>query len=66
MNMPCISKPAYYKQVDNILAAVEDEAEEEMRKAAERLRQRILEENPDKDENECIYHGLRNLLLGVM
>lgn len=26
MNMPCLSKPAYYKQVDNILEALEDEA----------------------------------------
>ena len=59
MNMPCISKPAYYKQVDNILAAVEDEAEEEMRKAAERLRQCILEENPDKDENDILDAAVR-------
>ena len=52
--MPCLSKPAYYKQVDNILEALEDEAKEEMRKAGERLRQHILDENPDKDENNTL------------
>ena len=36
MNMPCLSKPAYYKQVDNILEALEDEAKEDMRKAGEK------------------------------
>ena len=37
MNIPCITKTAYYKQVDNILEALEVEAKEEMRKARERL-----------------------------
>ena len=37
MNMPCLTKTAYYKQVDNVLEALEDEAKEEMRKSAERL-----------------------------
>ena len=54
MNMPCLTKTAYYKQVDNILEALEDEAKEEMRKAGERLRQHILDENPDKDENDIL------------
>ena len=54
MNMPCLTKTAYYKQVDNILEALEDEAKEEMRKSAERLRQHILDENPDKDENDIL------------
>ena len=54
MNMPCISKTAYYKQVENILEALEVEAKEEMRKAGERLRQHILDENPDKDENDIL------------
>ena len=54
MNMPCLTKTAYYKQVDNILDALEDEAKEEMRKAGERLRQHILDENPEKDENEIL------------
>ena len=54
MNMPCLSKPAYYKQVDNILEALEDEAKEDMRKAGERLRQQILEENPEKDLDDTL------------
>ena len=45
MNMPCLSKSAYYKQVDNILEALESEAKEDMKNAGERLRQQILEEN---------------------
>ena len=48
--MPCLSKPAYKKQVDNILEALEDEAKEEMRKAGVRFRRQILEENPEKDQ----------------
>ena len=54
MNMPCLTKTAYYKQVDNVLEALEDEAKEEMRKSAERLRQHILDENPEKDENDIL------------
>ena len=50
MNMPCLSKPIYKKQVDNILEALEDEAKEEMRKAGARFRRQILEENPEKDQ----------------
>lgn len=37
MNMPCLSLPAYYKQVDTILEALEAEAKEEMRQAAIRV-----------------------------
>ena len=36
MNMPCLSEPAYYKQVDAILKALEAEANNEMRQAGER------------------------------
>ena len=54
MNMPCLSKPAYYKQLDKILEALEDEAKEDMRKAGERLRQQILEENPEKDLDDTL------------
>ena len=48
--MPCLSKPAYKKQVDNILEALEDETKEEMRKAGARFRRQILEGNPEKDQ----------------
>ena len=50
MNMPCRSKPAYKKQVENILEALEDEAKEDMRKAGARFWRQILEENPGKDQ----------------
>ena len=33
MNIPCLTRSAYYKQVDKILDAFEDEALEEMKKA---------------------------------
>ena len=55
MNMPCLTKAAYYKQVENILEALENEANEEMRNAAERLRQHILDENPEKDEQDEVF-----------
>ena len=48
--MPCLSKPAYKKQVENILEALEDEAKEDMRKAGARFWRQILEENPGKDQ----------------
>ena len=32
MNMPCLTRSAYYKQVDKILDAFEEEALEEMKK----------------------------------
>ena len=49
-----ICLPAYYKQVDNILEALEDEEKEDMRKAGARLWQQILEENPEKDRNDVL------------
>ena len=55
MNMPCLTKAAYHKQVENILEALENEANEEMRNAAERLRQHILDENPEKDEQDEVF-----------
>ena len=33
MNMPCLSKPAYYQHVDTILNALELEAQEDMKAA---------------------------------
>ena len=54
MNMPCLSSPAYYKQVDNILTSLEDEAAKEMTQAGERVRLSILDQDPDKDNNETL------------
>lgn len=42
MNMPCISQPAYYKQVEAILKALEADAYDEMRQAGQRVRNYIL------------------------
>ena len=44
MNMPCLSTRAYYKQVDNILEALEDETREELVSGGQRLRQIFMEE----------------------
>lgn len=45
MNMPCLPPPAYYKQVDTILEALEAEAKDEMKRAGIRVREHILKEN---------------------
>ena len=49
MNMPCLSTRAYYKQVDNILEALEDEAREELVSGGQRLRQIFMEEDGESD-----------------
>lgn len=43
--MPCLSPPAYYKQVDTILEALESEAKGKMKRAGIRVREHILKEN---------------------
>ena len=43
MNIPCIAKPAYCKQLDAILAAL-DEADEEMKKAGSRIGEHVFKE----------------------
>ena len=45
MNMPCLTKTAYYQHVETILDALELEALEEMKAAGQRLRKHISEEN---------------------
>lgn len=52
VNMPCLSKPAYYQQVENIRVALEQEVKEEMKQAGQRLRQQILAENPEKADDD--------------
>ena len=54
MNMPCLSRAAYYKQVDVILEALECEATEELESAGQRLRQLIMEENGVSDSTDII------------
>ena len=52
MNMPCLSKPAYYQHVETILDALELEAQEDMRAAGQRLRVHILKETGE-DNATC-------------
>lgn len=48
MNMPCLSKRAYYHHLKAIVDALELETKQHMKQAAQRLRQRILKENGRK------------------
>ncbi|CAH3151616.1 unnamed protein product [Pocillopora meandrina] len=41
MNMPCLSRAAYYKQVDVILEALESEAKEELKEFEEWRREHV-------------------------
>ena len=52
--MPCMSSCSYYKQVDSILSIVEDYTKEELTSAGQRLRNIILDENPELDKNETL------------
>ena len=54
MNMPCISKVAYYKQLEVIMEAQEDEAQEEMNRAGQKLHQTVLEESDEQDSNAVV------------
>ena len=61
MNMPCMSKQAYYNQVDIILEAQEAEAEAELLKAGEKLKKLHKQDDTDLDTdldaNESSQHG---------
>jgi len=54
MNMPCLSKPAYYQHVETILDALELEAQEEMKAAGQRLREHILKENGEQNSDSVV------------
>ena len=54
MNMPCMSTSAYQKQVDSILDVVEDYTKEELTQAGQRLRNIVLDENPDFDKDDTL------------
>lgn len=45
MNMPCLTKTAYYQHVETILNALELEAQEEMKAAGQRVQNHISAEN---------------------
>ena len=57
MNMPCLSRAAYYKQVAIILEALECEATEELKSTDQRLRQLIMEENGVSDSTDINIDG---------
>ena len=54
MNMPCMSKTAYYQHLETIVTALEREAKEEMKEAAKNLREQILKENDCEDTNSVV------------
>ena len=54
MNMPCITKTAYYQHVETILDALEVEAKIDMKQAGQRLRQLILAENGGGDSDGVV------------
>jgi hypothetical protein len=49
MNMPCISKPAYQKQMESILSVLEEEADEEMKIAANEVYE-LMKSNETADD----------------
>ena len=53
-NMPCISKPAYYSQVESIMGSLEEEAKEEIKKAGQRLQKLILAEDSKKADDDTL------------
>lgn len=54
MNMPCLSKRAYYKQVETILDVLESVTKEELLSAGQKLRKLITEENGESDTGNVI------------
>lgn len=51
---PCLSLPAYYKQEDTILEALQDEAKEKMRQARQRLLTHVLTEYGDASNGAVV------------
>ncbi len=49
MNMPCVNKTTYYQHLETIVKALEGEAGQEMKEAAQSLRERVLNENGCED-----------------
>lgn len=54
MNMPCMNPTTYYQHLETILNALEVEAKEEMKGAAERLREHILKESGCLDKTSAV------------
>ena len=61
MNMPCLSKQAYYKQVETILDVLEKVTKEELITAGQKLRNMILEETgASPGPTACTYKAGRS------
>ena len=52
MNMPCLTKGAYYKQLESIMAVLENECNEEMKRVGRNVRRKVLDENQENDEGQ--------------
>ena len=54
MNIPCLSKPAYYQHIDAILPVLENIAKDEMEEAWKKRRQVVLAENGESDNGQIL------------
>lgn len=54
INMPCLSKTAYYQHVETILDALKFEALEDMRAAGQRLSEHILKESGEQNTDTVV------------
>ena len=54
MNIPFIAEPAYYKQIDAILAALEAKADEETKKAENRIGEHVFKETNQVGSDEIV------------
>lgn len=54
MSMPCLSPPGYYKQVDIILAALEAEAKDKMKRAGLKVCSHIFRENGVEESDAVV------------
>ena len=52
--MPCLTKSAYYKQLESILAALEVECKEEIKRVGQKIREKVLEDNQEIDEGQPV------------
>ena len=54
MKMPCLTKGAYYKQLESIVAVLEVECSEEMKRVSANIHKMVLEENQEIDEGQPV------------
>ena len=54
MNMPCLRKGAYYKQLESIMAVLEVECCEEMKQVGANIHKMVLQENQEIDEGQLV------------